>query len=74
MAMKAITVLDPTDKAILQLTLVEGLKPGIIAQKLRLNPDVVRQRKLRATRRVVEFVSGQSQNAPGSHSLTGKVP
>jgi len=73
LAMRAIAGLHPTDKAILQLTLVEGLKPGLIAEKLRLSPDVVRQRKLRATRRVVEFVSGQSQNVISSHSLTGKV-
>ena len=73
LALSAISSLEPLDRAILQMTLVDGLKPGAIAEKLRLSPDVVRQRKLRATRRVVEFVSGQSQNVISSHSLTGKV-
>jgi RNA polymerase sigma-70 factor (ECF subfamily) len=71
-AMNAIASLDRVDRAILQLTLVEGLKPGVIAEKLGLSPDVVRQRKLRATRRVVEFVSGRSQNEFSNHSIAGK--
>jgi len=69
-AMRAISSLDLVDRTILQLTLVEGLKPGIIAQRLNLNPDVVRQRKLRATRRVMDFVQGQSQNRFTVHMAT----
>jgi len=61
------------DKTILQMTLVDGLKPGVIAKRLQLNPDVVRQRKLRATRRVIEFVQRQSQNETPGHSIVGKV-
>jgi RNA polymerase sigma factor (sigma-70 family) len=72
MAARAIESLDPLDKAILQLTLVNGLKPGVIADRLHLSPDVVRQRKLRATRRVMEFVARVSQNAISNHSVTGK--
>jgi len=71
-AMGAIESLDPIDRRILQMTLVDGLKPGIIAQKLQINPDVVRQRKLRATRRVIEFVRKQSQNDSPAHSLSGQ--
>lgn len=71
-AMRAISSLEVVDRAILQMTLVEGLKPGIIAERLRLNPDVVRQRKLRATRRVMEFVRGQSQNPSAIHMVTGR--
>jgi RNA polymerase sigma-70 factor (ECF subfamily) len=72
LAMNAIASLDPLDKQILQMTLVDGLKPGIIAQKLQVNPDVVRQRKLRATRRVIDFVRGQSQTPSGAHIESGR--
>lgn len=71
-AMRAISSLEVVDRAILQMTLVEGLKPGVIAERLQLNPDVVRQRKLRATRRVMEFVRGQSQNQSPLHMVTGR--
>ena len=71
--MDAISSLDAIDKQILQMTLVDGLKPGVIAQRLSLNPDVVRQRKLRATRRVIEFVRRQSQSENSRHHVVGKV-
>jgi RNA polymerase sigma-70 factor (ECF subfamily) len=73
LAMDAISTLDPIDKTILQMTLVDGLKPGVIAERLKLNPDMVRQRKLRATRRVIEFVRRQSQNENSHHHVVGKV-
>jgi RNA polymerase sigma factor (sigma-70 family) len=76
LAMHAISSLDPIDKTILQMTLVDGLKPGIIAQRMSLSPDVVRQRKLRATRRVIDFVRRQSQTESAGHSIdsiVGKV-
>jgi RNA polymerase sigma factor (sigma-70 family) len=57
LARRAISSLEPVDQAILRLTLVEGLKPGMIAARLRLSPEVVRQRKVRAIRKVVDFVS-----------------
>lgn len=66
-ALRAIESLDPLDRVILQMTLVDGLKPGIIAEQLRLNPDVVRQRKLRATRRVSEFLRRESQKPATTH-------
>jgi RNA polymerase sigma-70 factor (ECF subfamily) len=72
MALAAIASLEAVDKSILQLTLVDGLKPGAIAQRLRLSPDVVRQRKLRATRRVVDFVRGRSQKPASIHIMTGQ--
>jgi RNA polymerase sigma-70 factor (ECF subfamily) len=72
LAMEAIGSLDQLDKTILQMTLVDGLKPGIIAEKLCLNPDLVRQRKLRATRRVIDFVQRKSQNLSFSHIITGQ--
>jgi RNA polymerase sigma factor (sigma-70 family) len=69
-AMRALSSLEPVDRTILRMTLVDGLKPGAIAQKLRLKPDVVRQRKLRATRRLIDFLSGRSQNASPIHIVT----
>jgi RNA polymerase sigma-70 factor (ECF subfamily) len=60
---RAISTLDPVDQSILQLTLVEGLKPGAIAQRLNLRPEVVRQKKMRATRKVVSFISEVSDNS-----------
>jgi len=72
-ALRAIESLDRTDRAILQMTLVEGLKPGVIADQLRLNPDVVRQRKLRATRRVIEFIRRESQKPFTSHFNAGRA-
>jgi RNA polymerase sigma factor (sigma-70 family) len=71
LAMRAIASLDPLDKAILQMTLVNGFKPGVIAQRLRLNPNVVRQRKLRATRQVIDLVRGLSQKDAFDHFNTG---
>jgi len=72
LALKAIASLEPLDRKILQMTLVDGLKPGVIAERLRLNPDVVRQRKLRATRRVIDFVRSPSQTDSNVHSITGQ--
>jgi RNA polymerase sigma-70 factor (ECF subfamily) len=72
LALRAIASLEPLDKSILQMTLIDGLKPGVIAERLRLNPDVVRQRKLRATRRVIEFMRRQSQTDSAVHLVTGQ--
>jgi hypothetical protein len=55
------------------MTLVDGLKPGVIAQRLQMNPEVVRQRKLRATRRVIDFVRRKSQTDSSDHIVVGKV-
>lgn len=71
-AAQAIASLEPLDRSILQMTLVDGLKPGAIAQKLKISPEVVRQRKLRATRRVIDLVRSLSQTVPANHIVTGK--
>jgi RNA polymerase sigma-70 factor, ECF subfamily len=55
--------LDPTDRKILLLTLLEGLKPGEIADRLGLSSDVVRARKSRAVKKIVENVGSPSRNA-----------
>jgi len=67
LAARAISALDPVDRSILQMTLVEGLKPGVIAQQLRLSPTVVRQRKVRATRKVANLILKLSQNNSTTH-------
>jgi RNA polymerase sigma factor (sigma-70 family) len=72
-ALRAIESLDKLDRTILQMTLVEGLKPGVIAAHLSINPDVVRQRKLRATRRVIDFLKRESQNSPRPHIEPGRA-
>jgi RNA polymerase sigma factor (sigma-70 family) len=46
---EALAALDPTDRQILQLTLVDGNKPGVIAQKLGLRSEVVRRMMVRET-------------------------
>jgi RNA polymerase sigma-70 factor (ECF subfamily) len=72
-ALRAIESLDSLDRMILQMTLVDGLKPGVIASQLQINPDVVRQRKLRATRRVIDFLKRESQNSPRRHIEPGRA-
>jgi len=44
------------DREILQMTLVEGKKPGEIAASLGLTAEVVRTRKLRASRKIAELL------------------
>jgi len=54
--------LTPDDREILTLTLVEGLTPREIAARLHLEPGVVRQRKTRAKRRIMEKVHDRSRS------------
>ncbi len=74
LALEAISSLDSLDESILRLTLVDGLKPGIIAARLGISSDVVRQRKLRATRRVIEIVISRSQSTIPRHTKSGREP
>ncbi|HUH63230.1 MAG TPA: sigma-70 family RNA polymerase sigma factor [Terracidiphilus sp.] len=69
-ALRAIASLETVDRTILQMTLIDGLKPGVIAQKLMLKPELVRQRKLRATRRIIDFVRARSQSSHEIHLVT----
>jgi RNA polymerase sigma-70 factor (ECF subfamily) len=48
--------LEPHDRAVLSMTLVDGLKPGDIAARLGLSAEVVRARKSRALKRLTEHV------------------
>ncbi|HVP63342.1 MAG TPA: sigma-70 family RNA polymerase sigma factor [candidate division Zixibacteria bacterium] len=72
-AAKALATLDKTDNEILRLTLVEDLKPGAIAERLSLTSEVVRQRKSRATKRILEFIRQSSQKRDLDHSRTGRT-
>jgi RNA polymerase sigma factor (sigma-70 family) len=58
---RALERLDSTDRKILLMTLVEGLKPGEIAGQLNLTPEVARQRKSRAVKKVIECVRKMSR-------------
>lgn len=55
-AQAVIQDLEPADRNILQMLLVEGLGMTEIGEKLQLRADAVRQRKSRALRRVLERI------------------
>jgi DNA-directed RNA polymerase specialized sigma24 family protein len=52
LAGRALGLLNSSDRQILSMSLLEGLKPGEIAARLGLSPVVVRQRKCRALRAI----------------------
>jgi RNA polymerase sigma-70 factor, ECF subfamily len=58
---QGLEAIGEADRHILQLTLVDGMKPGEIAEQLGLTSEVVRARKSRARRRVVEALAGLSR-------------
>lgn len=58
---RALAVLDSTDRQILLLTLIEGLKPAEIGVRLGLTSEVVRTRKSRALRKATEQVNHLSR-------------
>jgi RNA polymerase sigma-70 factor, ECF subfamily len=64
---RALATLASSDREVLLLTLVDGLKPAEIAEKTGLSPDVVRTRKSRALKRVLEAIERQSQNSAVRH-------
>ena len=59
---KALARLNRTDRGVLLLTLVDGLKPGQIADRLGLTSEAVRTRKSRALKRVTERIAELSRN------------
>jgi RNA polymerase sigma factor (sigma-70 family) len=54
---KALGSLNRGDRGILLLSLVEGMKPGEIAERIGVSPEVIRTRKSRALRRVMDLVN-----------------
>ena len=65
----ALAELSPPDRQVLLLTLVEGLKPGEIARKIGVSPDVARTRKSRALKRILEVLDLRSRNVSDNHLL-----
>ena len=53
---RGLAAMAPADREVLHLTLVDGLHPREIAQRLALSSDTVRQRKTRALKRLVAVV------------------
>ena len=58
---RALGALDSTDRRILLLTLVEGLKPGEIGIQLGLSSEIVRARKSRALKKTIDCVKKLSR-------------
>ena len=69
---RALGRLNQADRSILLMTLVDGLKPGEIAYRLGLTAEVVRARKSRALRRVVERIDELSRKRLWRH-ITKRV-
>ena len=69
---EALDKMSQSDRHILQLALVRGLKPGEIATQLGLSPEVVRQRKSRAIRRVKDQIELLSRS-PSRHHNDGRT-
>jgi RNA polymerase sigma-70 factor (ECF subfamily) len=53
---RTLATLEATDRQILLLTLVEGLKPGEIGARLGLTSEIVRARKSRALKKTIDRV------------------
>lgn len=59
---RAVARLEPGDQQILRMTLIDGWEPAEIAARLGLSSEVVRQRKSRAVKRVIQAVKGLSRS------------
>ncbi len=59
---RALQRLDPKDREILLLLLVEGLSPAAIGERLALNAEAVRQRKSRAIKRIRVAIAKKSES------------
>ncbi len=58
---EAIARLEPNDRTILRMTLTEGLTPSEIGTRLSFTSELVRQRKSRAIKKVIEAVKRLSR-------------
>ena len=61
-ARQEMKALDPVDRQILWLLLVEGFRPDEVTGRLGLSADAIRQRKSRVLRRMAEKFEIRSQN------------
>jgi RNA polymerase sigma-70 factor (ECF subfamily) len=65
-ARQAIGTLEPHERGVLLLSLVDGLRADDIAVRMGISSDAVRQRKSRALRKLAEILGPRSQTAsPG---------
>ncbi|HJZ96788.1 MAG TPA: sigma-70 family RNA polymerase sigma factor [Candidatus Solibacter sp.] len=64
-ARQAIATLEARERAVLMLSLVEGLTNDEIAKRLGILPDAVRQRKSRALKKLSELLGVRSQPGRG---------
>jgi RNA polymerase sigma factor (sigma-70 family) len=64
---RALDQLRPDDRQILRMTLVDGLKPGEIADRLGLASEVVRKRKSRAVFRLQKALEPRSRFQRQNH-------
>jgi RNA polymerase sigma factor (sigma-70 family) len=69
MAARALRALPAGDRQVLGLTLVDGLKPGEIAERLGEHVDVIRTRKSRALKKVIAEVARLSRFTLARHSV-----
>ena len=60
------------DQQVLYLSLIEGLKPGEIAERLGLSAEVVRQQKSRALKRLKEIMDARHEPVFVNHIATGR--
>ena len=60
---RGLAAIAPADREVLQLTLVDGLHPREIAQRLSLSSEAVRQRKTRALKRLMAAVDAGGEEA-----------
>lgn len=62
-AHQAIDALEPHERSVLMLSLVDGMRPDDIAARIGITAEAVRQRKSRALRKLSEILGLRSQNA-----------
>jgi RNA polymerase sigma-70 factor (ECF subfamily) len=62
-AQQAIRTLEPHERVVLLLSLVDGLSADEVAARLGITPESVRQRKSRAIRKLTEMLARQSQES-----------
>lgn len=70
----ALEQIESSDRAILLMTLVDGLKPGVIARRMGISSEVVRTRKSRAIKRIAGRLKALSRTADSSHSVLEGSP
>ncbi len=60
-----IETLEPNDRRILWLTIIDGFKPGEVAAQIGMSSELVRQRKSRALRKIAERLQPLSRSLRG---------